>query len=146
MKKTLFTIVIALIAIHTTNAQVGIGTTTPDASAQLEVQSTTKGFLPPRMIAAKRNTISNPAQGLMIYCTNCGSNGEAQLYNGTDWTNMTGDAATDAPSNIYWVEKANDGTNDEFIVRTDLDGNNKVTLVTSEGFAVQNFGSNMQVK
>ncbi|GGE45278.1 hypothetical protein GCM10010832_26510 [Psychroflexus planctonicus] len=80
-------------AIHTTNAQVGIGTTSPDASAQLEVQSTTKGFLPPRMTEDDRDNISSPAQGLMIYCTNCGSNGEAQLYNGAAWVNMTGGTA-----------------------------------------------------
>ena len=46
---------------------------------------------------------------------------------------------------IHWVEKANDGSNTDYIVRTDLDGTNKQTIFTSVGFAVQNFGSNMQV-
>ncbi len=71
-------------------AQVGIGTTSPNTSAALDVESTTKGFLPPRMTGAQRNAIATPAQGLMIYCTNCGANGEAQLYNGTAWVNLIG--------------------------------------------------------
>ena len=47
-------------------AQVGIGTTSPNASALLDVSSTTKGFLPPRLTFMQRQTISTPAQGLMI--------------------------------------------------------------------------------
>jgi hypothetical protein len=50
-------------------AQVGIGTTTPNASAKLEVNSTTQGFLPPRMTTAQRDAISSPADGLVIYNT-----------------------------------------------------------------------------
>jgi hypothetical protein len=41
----------------------------PDASAQLDVVSTTKGFLPPRMTNSQRTSISSPAVGLMVYCT-----------------------------------------------------------------------------
>jgi hypothetical protein len=52
-------------------AQVSINTTgsAPDPSAMLEVKSTTKGLLPPRLTTAQRNAISNPAQGLTIYNT-----------------------------------------------------------------------------
>ena len=51
-------------------------------SAMLEVKSTDKGFLPPRMTTAQRNAISSPAAGLMIYNTdvNC-----LQWHNGTGW-------------------------------------------------------------
>jgi len=48
-------------------AQTGIGTTSPHESAKLEVASTDKGFLPPRMTSAQRAAISNPAAGLMVY-------------------------------------------------------------------------------
>src|SRR6187549_3862364 len=48
----------------------GIGTTSPDASCLLEVKSTTKGFLIPRMTSAQRNAIPSPAAGLLIYQTN----------------------------------------------------------------------------
>jgi hypothetical protein len=71
------------------NAQVGIGTSSPAGSAQLEVSSTSKGFLPPRMTLAQRELISGPAAGLMIWCSNCGT-GEVQVFNGTAWRNMTG--------------------------------------------------------
>ena len=48
-------------------AQVGIGTSNPHASAALEIQSTSKGFLFPRMTKVARNAISNIATGLTIY-------------------------------------------------------------------------------
>jgi hypothetical protein len=44
-------------------------TSTPNASAQLQVDSTTQGFLPPRMTNAQRLAIATPAVGLMVYCT-----------------------------------------------------------------------------
>ena len=49
------------------HAQTGIGTTTPNASAKLEVAATDKGFLLPRMTAAQRGLISSPANGLLVY-------------------------------------------------------------------------------
>jgi uncharacterized protein (TIGR02145 family) len=65
-------------------AQVGINTTSPHASAALDVTSTTndKGFLPPRLTLAQRDAIATPAAGLTIYNTsvNC-----LQWYNGTYW-------------------------------------------------------------
>ncbi len=92
-KNTLIAIA-AFFATTAAYAQVGIGTTTPNSSAALDITSTTKGLLPPRMTAAQRNAIATPAQGLIIYCTNCGANGEAQLYNGTAWVNLVGGTAT----------------------------------------------------
>jgi len=71
-----------------TAQNVGIGTTTPNASAILDASSTTQGFLPPRMTYAQRNAIVNPAAGLIVYCTDC-ANGEMQFYNGTNWINMS---------------------------------------------------------
>jgi len=51
------------------NGSVGLGTTTINASAILDITSTTKGFLPPRMTNAQRTAISSPAIGLIVYCT-----------------------------------------------------------------------------
>lgn len=48
---------------------VGIGTTSPNASAILQTDSTSKGFLAPRMTAAQKSAISSPATGLLIYQT-----------------------------------------------------------------------------
>ena len=92
MKKLL--IFAAVIAVSfTTSAQVGIGTAAPDASAALDITSTTSGLLPPRMTKVQRDAIATPAAGLIMYCTDCGANGELQFYNGTTWVNMVGAAA-----------------------------------------------------
>ncbi len=70
---------------------VGIGTPTPAASAQLDVSSTTKGFLPPRLTQFQRDAMTNPVAGMMIWCSNCvAPAGEMQMFNGIKWINMTG--------------------------------------------------------
>jgi hypothetical protein len=85
---------LAVVFTNSIFSQVGIGTTTPVASSQLDVTSTTKGFLPPRMTYAQKNAIASPASGLIIWCTDCGTYGEMQVFNGTTWTNMIGGAAS----------------------------------------------------
>jgi hypothetical protein len=95
MKKILFTAILTLISIHTATAQVGIGTTSPDASAQLELQSTAKGFLPPRMTTNERNLIDTPAEGLVIYNA---TTKRLNLFNATQWTTMDGTSASSAPN------------------------------------------------
>jgi hypothetical protein len=73
-------------------AQTGIGTTTPNASAKLDVFSTNKGFLPPRVTLTSTTdaaTISSPAEGLLVY--NLGSVGlQAGYYywNGANWATI----------------------------------------------------------
>jgi hypothetical protein len=54
------------------------------SSAILEANSTTQGFLPPRMTRAQRNLITNPATGLIIFCSDCGLYGEPQFYDGNN--------------------------------------------------------------
>jgi hypothetical protein len=68
-------------------AQVGISAdnSEPDASAGLEVKFGDKGFLPPRMTTAQRNTITIPAEGLVIYNTD---EKALNLYNGIVWNSM----------------------------------------------------------
>jgi hypothetical protein len=60
---------------------VGIGTTTPDASSSLDITSTTRGFLPPRM-ADPTITIVSPAEGLIAYGTNAH---QWFGWNGSSW-------------------------------------------------------------
>ena len=62
---------------------VGIGTNTPAASALLDLTSTSKGFLPPRLTAVQRAAIASPVEGLLVYQTD-GTKGFYQ-YNGTSW-------------------------------------------------------------
>lgn len=55
--------------IYNVNNNVGIGTTTPVASAILDLTSTTKGFKPPVMTSTQASAISSPAKSLMLYVT-----------------------------------------------------------------------------
>ena len=66
--KHIFTVFILFFTIST-QAQIGIGTTTPDASAKLDITLTTQSLLTPRMTTAQRDAISLPATGLQIYNT-----------------------------------------------------------------------------
>jgi hypothetical protein len=69
MKNFLFLLFLTLGMVS--KAQVGINSdgSTPDNSAMLDVKSTAKGLLVPRMTAVQRDAIANPATGLMIFCT-----------------------------------------------------------------------------
>lgn len=100
MKKIITTSLLCFCLKFSFAQNIGIGTSTPNPSAILEVSSTNRGFLPPRLTFAQRNAILNPPQGLIVYCTDCGSNGgEPQYYNGTDWKNMIGGTAQEGPFN-----------------------------------------------
>jgi uncharacterized protein (TIGR02145 family) len=80
------------LAVH---SQVGIGTTTPAASAVLDASSTTQGFLPPRMTTTQRGAISSPAAGLIIF--NSSSNA-LEMYTGSKWISMGSSSADPLPS------------------------------------------------
>lgn len=99
MKKQLFYLLV-WIALPMV-AQTGIGTTTPHASAKLDVTATNKGFLPPRVTLSSNTdatTIPSPAEGLLVY--NLGSVGlQAGYYfwNGANWATIaTGTTAGNA--------------------------------------------------
>ena len=67
MIKKVFISCILLLGVQMSYSQVGIGTSTPDNSSVLEVSSTSKGVLFPRMTTAQRDAMVNPAKGLTIY-------------------------------------------------------------------------------
>lgn len=69
MKKIAFSIMLLCGSYYYSTAQVGIGTTTPDASSILDVESSDKGVLIPRLNTTQINAIANPANGLMVYNT-----------------------------------------------------------------------------
>jgi hypothetical protein len=91
MKKGVLVLVLCLVFLSG-KAQTGIGTTTPNASAKLDVFATDKGFLPPRVTltsASDVTTITSPATGLLVY--NLGSSGlQAGYYywNGSSWATI----------------------------------------------------------
>ena len=49
------------------NGNVGIGTATPNANALLDITSTTKAFMPPRMTTTQKNAIASPTAGMVVY-------------------------------------------------------------------------------
>jgi len=97
MKNLLFTLFTCITI--TTYGQVGIGTTTPDTSSILELDSTTQGMLTPRMTESERDLITAPATGLLIYQTN--NTPGFYYYNSTAWVPFGG-ADTD------WTVVGND--------------------------------------
>lgn len=98
MKKILLVLLVSIQVF----AQTGIGTTTPNASAKLDVYATNKGFLPPRVTltsATDATTITSPAEGLLVY--NLGSVGlQAGYYywNGANWATIA--TATSAGNGV----------------------------------------------
>lgn len=92
MKKRTYILFIQLfLIIGSSQAQIGLGTTLPDASAIMDITSTEKGILIPRMTTAERSLITNPANGLLIYNTDklCveTNSGDASVPN---WTSVSG--------------------------------------------------------
>lgn len=83
---------LSLLMLFKVNAQVGIGTSSPESSAILDVKSANKGFLMPKVTIAQKASMT-PATGMQIFCTDCGPAGELQIYNGTAWTNTSGGTA-----------------------------------------------------
>jgi trimeric autotransporter adhesin len=107
--KKITTVFVFLALVYNVLAQnVGVGTTTPDGSAALEIKSNNKGLLIPVMTSANRNAIATPAKGLMVY----DSSAKAFFYHtGTAWksfgsANIVADA--DGNTKIEVERTAND--------------------------------------
>ncbi len=91
MKKRMIFMLLALLYVYISKAQVAVNTTgnAADASAMLDVQSTEKGILIPRMTQSERDAISSPATGLTVFQTD-GMSGY-YFYNGTEWISVSHD-------------------------------------------------------
>jgi len=88
--KNLVAALCLLLLSSTLIAQVGVGTLTPDPSAQLDLVSGSKGLLIPRMTAAARGSISLPATGLLVYQTDAPAG--FYYFDGTTW-NLVGQSS-----------------------------------------------------
>ena len=91
MKNLNYFFSILLLSVTISYAQVGIGTTTPDASSMLEIESTDSGILIPRMTLVQKTAIAAPATGLLIYQID-GTEG-FWYFDGLVWTTFGGGAA-----------------------------------------------------
>jgi C1q domain len=86
--KTLIFALLTFTTIRFAHGQnIGIGTNTPAASAQLDISSTTRGLLAPRMTTTQRNAIVSPAKGLLVYDTDLNA---LYHYNGSAWAPVGG--------------------------------------------------------
>lgn len=86
MKNKIILFASLLIASFTTAfGQVGIGTETPDPTSILELKSTDKGFLPPRMTEIQRDAITSPVEGLTIYNTTIKC---IEFWSATKWVSI----------------------------------------------------------
>lgn len=140
-KLALIVLFIGLISVkaYSQTDNVGIGTTTPNNSAVLDLTSTSKGFLAPRMTQAQRTAIATPANGLVVYQTDNSSG--FYYYNGTSWVyglNGTG------VSSFAWGLTGNSGTNpaSNFLGTTDnqplyFKSNNNTFLIINTNGSIQ---------
>ena len=88
--KQFYTFLAVLLFTATTFAQVGINIETPDASAALDITSTTAGILIPRMTQSQRDAVSSPATGLMVYQTD--NTPGFYYYGGSSWSAVASSA------------------------------------------------------
>lgn len=140
VKQLLFWIILVLI-FGQINAQTGIGTTTPNASAKLDVYSTNKGFLPPRVILTSTTdatTIASPAEGLLVY--NLGSVGLQSGYyywNGANWATI---ATASSPDQMVDYIQASLSANQTLSAAGNVNFNTSSgtgITITSGGFQLQ---------
>lgn len=148
IKSLLF--IISLSIVHFSFAQTGIGTTTPDASAKLDISSTTKGLLVPRVTSAQKTAISLPANGLLIYQTdapsgfyvNTGTSASpAWLRVSTDWTKSGSDISF-TTGNISLTGNLTGGNVatsklSGFVSNTSTEASSRTLLVTDNGMILK---------
>lgn len=139
--KFYLTTIIAIIVCATLNAQtntfpssgkVGIGTTHPNNSSLLEIKSTNKGLLIPRMTLKQRNAITTPANGLLIYQTD--NNPGFYYYDGAVWGSASFWKRSTAGTYVYYQGNVGIGTGNPK-AKLHVTGGSYVTL-TSPGFVI----------
>src|ERR1700709_1994731 len=99
--KPIFFLLIAVLSTGTAIAQYNtnsIGGITADPSARLDITATDKGLLMPRMTAAQRTAVLNPATGLLIYQTDGAATG-ACCFNGSQWLSLASGLPVDSLGN-----------------------------------------------
>jgi len=102
--------------LYVSTQAVGINTPTIDASAAFQVDSTTKGYLMPRLTTTQRNAIATPATGLLIYNTTTNS---LDYYNGTSWVvTQTGTVSYGSWQDFVTQTAATNNTGYATILRT----------------------------
>ena len=129
MKKNILPIVFLFLFAFSASSQVVIGTDTPAPSSIFHLESTDKGFLPPRMTEAQMNAIQSPVEGLIIYCLDCPSKG-FKYFDGVNWTSLTAD-----PAPTVTVDTEQDGFTGTFVEGIELNDQTLSVTVTNASFS-----------
>ena len=129
MKKNILPIVFLFLFAFSASSQVVIGTDTPAPSSIFHLESTDKGFLPPRMTEAQMNAIQSPVEGLIIYCLDCPSKG-FKYFDGVSWTSLTAD-----PAPTVTVDTEQDGFTGTFVEGIELNDQTLSVTVTNASFS-----------
>lgn len=118
-------------------SQVGIGTTTPHASAILELNSNSQGFLPTRVTTVERDGIVAPAEGLFVYNT---TNKCYQYFDGASWSSCLGTAGSAVKSLVCPPLPITQGI---YVIGTALNtSNNLIVQLTTTAAASYSITSN----
>jgi len=138
LKKTTQKLALTLFLVLSTGAyaQVGIGTSSPEASAALEVQSTTKGFLLPRMSNAQMNEINSPVAGLMLYCTDCSTAG-IYAYNGSGFVSLS-EGSNSTSNTSFGSELTIEGANGEAFSTNTTCGGKVISATNCSNYELNN--------
>ena len=149
--KTIKLIIAILLFTSSAMAQVAINTSgnNPDASAMLEITSTTKGLLIPKMTTTQRGQISNPATGLLIYQTD----GETGFYYNTgtatspNWIQLSSTLITELKDTDSDTKVQVEASTDEDKIRFDIGGSEKVIIDNNGnvGIGTTNPGTKLDV-
>lgn len=112
--RNFFTLLSVLFCLTANSQNVGIGTSVPNASAQMDVTATNKGILVPRLTHSQMVAIVSPANGLLVYNTDSAC---FAYRNATEWVYLKGNAT----ASNDWSTKGNAGTDTSknFIGTTD---------------------------
>jgi len=102
-----------------TNNRLGIGTNTINASAKVQIDSTTSGFLQPRLTTTQRDAIVSPANGLQVYNT---TNNNNDFYNGIGWVTQVGVFTNVVANQVAFWNQTNSITGSTGLVYNDSTG------------------------
>lgn len=116
-------------------AQVGIGTASPNSSAALDITSTNKGVLIPRISTTQRNAISNPAAGLLVFDTDKGT---VMFFDGTSWRALS--FSDETKTDPQTRSTSQPVTNAGFGTRVAISGNYAIIGSPKYGSSLTNMG------
>tara|TARA_B100000886_G_scaffold33020_1_gene20570 strand:- start:186 stop:1466 length:1281 start_codon:yes stop_codon:yes gene_type:complete len=127
---------LSFLTLNTLYAQVGINTGAPDPSAALEISSTEKGLLIPRMSKAQRDAIPTPATGLMIYQTD---SLEGFYYYKNGWVSIAAQLTTESLKEeiFLWLNENMihaDSTNEKYYLEIEIQPENSGNVFPLSGF------------